>query len=84
MTSWKRYESSWRGRRLDTKPISVQALNIECPRCGSGIGFDCRAGSYGELPKPHEQRIRAMQTLIRESKNDWIIRKILRERNFAK
>jgi len=69
---------------LDTKPISIQCLNIDCPRCGAVIAFQCRNYDYGTMLQPHHERIRAMQTLIEDSKNDWILRKILRERNFAK
>lgn len=69
---------------LDKKPIAIQCLNIDCPRCGAVASFDCRNILYGELIKPHNERVRAMQALIGDSKNDWVVRKLLRERNFSK
>jgi hypothetical protein len=67
-----------------SKPIAIQCLNIDCPKCGSTLTFQCRDYLYGTMTKPHTERIRAMQTLIEDSKHDWILRKILRERNFAR
>ncbi len=66
------------------KPLSIQCLNIDCPRCGAIPAFECRDLTYGTMMNPHHERIRAMQTLIEDSKHDWILRKILRERNFAR
>lgn len=69
---------------LEKKPIKLQCLNIDCPRCGATASFDCINDFYGAIDHPHRERVRAMQALVSDSHNDWVLRKILRERNFAR
>jgi len=69
---------------VSKKPISIQCLNIECPRCGSNIMFPCKHKKYGEMAVPHPERVKALNNLIAESDKDWVVRKLLRERNFAR
>lgn len=69
---------------MSKKPIHIQSLNIECPRCGVGIMFPCKHKKYGEVTTPHPERVKALTNLIAESDKDWVVRKLLRERNFAR
>lgn len=66
------------------KPIKIQCLNIDCPKCGVPAAFECKHAMYGTMIRPHNERIWAMRKLINDSKEDKLIRKILRERNFSK
>lgn len=71
-------------KKYAEKLLTIQCLNLDCPRCGAAVAFECRTYNYGTAIRPHTERVRAMQNLIRDSFNDWTVRKILRERNFAK
>lgn len=69
---------------INVKPVAIQCLNIDCPRCGSLASFQCRDHAYGMMTRSHYERIQAMETLISDSQNDWIVRNIIRKRNFSK
>jgi len=46
--------------------------------------FPCKHKKYGEMAVPHPERVKALNNLIAESDKDWVVRKLLRERNFAR
>jgi hypothetical protein len=69
---------------MSSKSISVQALNIECPRCKAGLTFDCFNRQYGKMLTPHAERISSLQKVIEDSRNDWTVKKLLRDRKGEK
>ncbi len=72
-------------KEYEVKPLCIQCLNLDCPKCGSLAGFKCISLLYKtSMDEVHKERIRAMQDLIEDSSKDWLVRKILRERNFAR